>query len=290
MTRPLLLITLGLSALAGMAQASAAKAPSSPAPTQADAGFADIFLTARRVVLEGGHRSMGVSLMNASAHRNTYRIVINYRDMDADGQLTERQDPKPSDRNWKDLLRFSPRQFVLDSGESQLVRLSFSPIPDLPDGEYRYFINFQLLPHTPDPVPSSQDTAEAINLQVLPTYALAIPVIYRKGNVQAQVQLSDISFLPGSEEKAPVLRVKLSRTGNASSYGHIRALWVPNQGGEEEVSLMKGVAVYAENDHRWVSLELHSASGRPFTAGRLRVTYTADGKKNAGSQVEIPVP
>ncbi|MDE3246896.1 MAG: fimbria/pilus periplasmic chaperone, partial [Acidobacteriota bacterium] len=255
-----------------------------------DAGFADIFLTARRVVLEGGKRTEGVTLMNASANRNTYRVVINYRDMQEDGSLTERNEAKAGETRWQDLLRFSPRQFVLEAGDSQLVRLSFNPPASLPDGEYRYFINFQLLPHIPEPTPSSQDKAQGITLQVLPTYALAIPVIYRKGRLEAKAALGEPSFQPAAGDKGPQLRVKLSRAGAASTYGQVRVVFAPDSGAEEEVALQKGLAVYAENDFRWLTLALRSPSNRAFKSGLLKATYTPDGRKHPESQLEIPVP
>ena len=282
---------------------AATSAPPYPAPLQAsipaktqkrpgsfDAAFADIFLTTRRVVLEGGRRTEGVTLMNASANRNTYRVVINYRDMNEDGTLTERNEAKAGEKRWQDILRYSPRQFVLEAGDAQLVRISFNPPADLPDGEYRYFINFQLLPHIPDPPPSSQEKPEGISLQVLPTYALAIPMIYRKGRVEAKAVLGEATFQAASGEKVPTVRVKLSRTGTASTYGQVRVLFVPDSGAEEEVAIQKGLAIYAENDHRWVTLDLRSPSNQAIKGGRLKVGYTPDGRKHPESQIEIKVP
>lgn len=268
---------------------------STPAKTEKatgkyDAAFADIFLTTRRVLLEGGRRTEGVTLMNASTHRNTYRVVVNYRDMNEDGALAERNEAKGGEKRWQEILRYSPRQFVLEAGESQLVRLSFNPPATLQDGEYRYFINFQLLPHIPEPAPSSQEKAEGISLQIIPTYALAIPVIYRKGRVEAKALLGEATFQPTSGEKGPTLRVQLSRTGTASTYGQVRVLFTPDSGAEEEVALQKGLAVYAENDHRWVTLDLRSPSNRPFKGGRLKVSYTPDGRKHPESQIELPIP
>ncbi len=268
---------------------TAQKTPEKPS-AKYDAGFADIFLTARRVVLEGGKRTEGVTLMNASHNRNTYRVVINYRDMLEDGSLTERNEAKAGETRWQDLLRYSPRQFVLEAGDSQLVRLSFNPKASLPDGEYRYFINFQLLPHIPEPTPSSQDKAQGITLQVLPTYALAIPVIYRKGRLEAKATLGEPSFQPAAGGQGPQLRVKLSRAGTASTYGQVRVVFTPESGAEEEVALQKGLAVYAENDFRWVTLDLRSPSNRAFKTGLLKVTYTPDGLKRPESQIEIRVP
>ena len=265
------------------------KAPEKPS-AKYDAAFADIFLTARRVVLEGGRRTEGVTLMNTSVNRNTYRVVINYRDMSEDGALAERNEAKAGEKRWQEILRYSPRQFVLEAGDSQLVRLSFNPQASLPDGEYRYFINFQLLPHIPEPAPSSQEKAEGINLQILPTYALAIPVIYRKGRLEAKAELGEATFQPASGETGPKLRVKLSRTGTASTYGQVRVLFVPDSGAEEEVALQKGLAIYVENDHRWVTLDLRSPSNQAIKGGRLKVSYTPDGRKHPESQIEIKVP
>jgi P pilus assembly chaperone PapD len=306
---PLIILSTLVSALLTPAAMAAAQADvariqgSTPAPTQKttrkapekgagkyDAAFADIFLTTRRVVLEGGRRTEGVTLMNASANRNTYRVVINYRDMSEEGALTERNEAKAGEKRWQDILRYSPRQFVLETDDSQLVRISFNPPADLPDGEYRYYINFQLLPHIPEAAPSSQEKAEGINLQILPTYALAIPVIYRKGRLEAKTALGEATFQPASGETGPKLRVKLSRTGSSSTYGQVRVLFAPDSGAEQEVALQKGLAVYAENDHRWVTMTLQSPSNRAFNGGRLKVNYTPDGRKHPESQIEIPIP
>ncbi len=181
---------------------------------------------------------------------------------------------------------------TIQAGKSQVIRVAIRKPAELPEGEYRYFLTIQMLPPTPPPTPVlSTDTTEEIQGQVQVLYAISIPVIYRNGKLQGSAGLADLTFVPETEGKAPRLKFRLTRSGNASIYGQLQATFTP-AGGEdsEEVGLVKGIAVYAELGHRWMNLDLVSKKDRPFKTGRLHLAFTPEGARVPSSQSELDLP
>lgn len=277
----LLLVLLAASA-SGFAQA----------PTGAMETGGGLMLTSRRLVIQGSRHADDVTLINDGAQPRSYRIKVSYRDMDERGTLVERELAKAGERPWQDLIRFSPRQVTLPAGQSQVIRVAVRKPADLPEGEYRYFLTVQMLPSPTAPAsPPPAEAPDEIRGQIQVLYALSIPVIYRNGALHAAPGLSDLAFVPAAEGRPPSLRFRLTRSGNASIYGHLQVTFSPSAGGgSEEVGLVKGIAVYAELPHRWMNLDLVSAKGRPFKAGKLHLTFTPDGGRSPSPQADLDLP
>ena len=259
-------------------------------PQAASGGGSDLMLTSRRLVLQGNQRSDEVSVINNGSKPHSYRVKVNYRDMDEKGAMTEREEAVAGERPWQDLIRFSPRQMVLAPGKSQVIRVAVKKPADLPEGEYRYYLTVQLLPDALEPVPAS-DPKDSVRIQVQTVFGLAIPVIFRNGNLKARAGLEGLRFVAAEEGKAPSLGFRLTRQGQASIYGHLAATFTPAAGGAaEEVGVSKGVAVYADRGEIRLDLPLVSPTGRPFKAGKLHLQFTPDGARSPETQADLDLP
>lgn len=284
-----------LIALTLQAGAKADRAKQTPKPPAANAQVAvgagtDLMITTRRVVFQGPKRNSEISIMNTGAKLHTYRISVNYRDMDDQGRMTERNEPKAGERPWQDLIRFAPRQVTLGPGEDQVVRISVRKPADLPELEYRYYLNFQLLPQAGDPA-NVTAPPQGISFDIQPVYGLAIPVIFRNGNLRGTAGLADLALQPAQSGKPATFTFHLTRAGNASIYGHVMATFVPRSGGmAEEVGGVKGLAVYTDQSQRLVRLPIQRPGGEPLRAGRLHLTFTPDGARSAEIQADLELP
>ncbi len=258
-------------------------------PSAASGANTNLMISVRRVVLQGAKRNAEVYLMNNSSERCTYRVKVGYKDMREDGSFLEREEPREGEVPWQNLIRFSPRQVSLGPGESQVVRLSVRKPADLPPGEFRYYLTLQVLPPTPEAAPPAQK--DGIEIKVQAVYGVAIPVIYRNGNLHGTAGLADLSFEAPKAGQNPVLAFKLTRSGDASIYGHLLATFTPRNGGEpEEVGMVKGIAVYTGMAQRTMRLELNSYLGQPWKAGKLHLTFTPDGARTPEVQADLELP
>jgi len=121
------------------------------------------------VTFEGRTRDAAVRVSNTAKRPMTYRVdLINLR-KDAQGKLVESTQALPDDRFAAEFVRFSPRQFTLEPGETQAIRLSLRKPATLAPGEYRSYLRVTELP--PD-----EQTTGPIRIEMLMRHQLPIIV------------------------------------------------------------------------------------------------------------------
>lgn len=249
--------------LAGFAAVSlAAVALAAPAAAQ------DVLIAPTRVVLSGGG-SAEVVLANIGQERATYRIEPVLRRMDPSGRFID-VDPaqaNPTEQAALAMVRFAPRRITLDPNQPQSVRISAHPGPELADGEYRVHLSFHAIPKpvSVEPAPASAPTS--LSIRLTPIYGMTIPVIIRKGQLDATASLADPRLVRTASGRE--LKIEMNRTGTRSVYGE---LVVTKPGAKEPVYAAKGIAVYPEVTHRTVELDLSPEQAAKLT-GPLHFEY-----------------
>ena len=248
-----------------------------------------------RIVLEGRTRSAEVTLINRGTAPVTYRISFKNMRMLEDGSFEDIDVPGPGERFADKMIRYAPRRVVLEPGVTQAVRLLVRKPRDLAPGEYRSHLLFQAIPP-----PSSGEDIEALELeegqirvQIRTIFGISIPVIVRHGKVSASVALSDLSLRPAEMPgEPPLVAFRLNRSGDRSVYGDVAVTFKPNGGGETEVGLIRGLAVYTPNENRTVRVRLRPPDGVELKRGRLDVAYRArveeGGTVLAEAQLRVP--
>ena len=120
---------------------------------------------------------------------------------------------------------------------------------------------------------SVENTGNSAAVRLIPVFGIAVPIIVRHGKVEYAMSLSDLSFVPPSEqEPLPKVRFKLNRTGNRSSYGDLTATL--SAGGKDYVvSQIFRLAVYTPNDSRTVEMALRVPEGVKLSGSALKVEY-----------------
>ena len=256
--------------LSMMAAAFVAGVSFSVEPVQAQ-GAGDLVVSPTRVVLEGRTRSAQLGLVNKGSSTATYRISVINMHMSEDGSMTEVATPAEGQQFADKLFRYSPRQVTLEPGASQAIRLLLRKPKDLPDGEYRSHMMLRAVPDAAGQSVESTGTGAAVRL--IPVFGIAVPIIVRHGNVDYQMSMSDIAFVPATEqEPLPKVRFKLNRTGNRSSYGDLTATL--NVGGKDVVlSQIFRLAVYTPNESRTVEMTLRVPDGVTLSGNSLKIDY-----------------
>lgn len=245
----------------------AALAGSTLATTQPVAAQGDLLVAPTRVILDG-RRGTEVILSNIGTEEATYRISLELRRMTEEGGLidVELENANSAEQAALDMIRYAPRRITLPPGQPQAVRIAARAGADLPDGEYRVHMQFRAIPK-PVAVTEQPEEVEGMRFQLIPVYGVTIPVIVRRGRLEAQVAIAQ-PRIEADAEKANIV-LTLNRSGQASTYGD---LLIKRQGSDEVIYSARGLAVYPEVNSREFKLPVPMAHAGQL-AGPVRVEY-----------------
>ena len=252
-----------------------------------------LLIAPTRVVFSDKIRSSQVTIVNAGDETGTFRISLVNKRMTVDGNFEDVKEAKSGEQFADKMIRFSPRQVVLEPGKSQVVRLGLRKPANLDQGEYRSHMLFKAIPKdvSRDIQPSKR--SEKIKIQLSAIIAISIPVIVRHGKTEASVSFVSASYherLP--KEDYPHLMLDLQRTGDQSVYGDFLAEFIDSSGAKKVVAQVKGVAIYTPGKERRVRLPLTLSPGLDLVNGKIQVFYRSPvdqgGKVMAQTQVIIP--
>ena len=238
-------------------------------------GAGDIVVAPTRIVFEGRERSAKLTLANKGSATATYRVTVVNMAMDDAGNLTEVKEPAPGQMFAGDLFRYSPRQVTLQPGETQAVRFLLRKPKDLKDGEYRSHIMMRAIPKEGGESIEQTQTANGVQIRLIPIYGITIPVIVRQGTLGVTAKLADLAVLPAdADNPQPRLTFRIDRDGDRSTYGDLTAVFKPKGGGEElVVGQIMRLAVYTPNPTRTVTMTLRVPEGTKLANGSLALTY-----------------
>ncbi|MFC4293931.1 molecular chaperone [Novosphingobium tardum] len=228
----------------------------------------DLLVAPTRVILNG-NQGTEVVLDNIGAEPATYRISLELRRMLPTGELEDVPDEQASAVEAKalEMIRYAPRRITLAPDQPQSIRISARPGADLPDGEYRVHMSFRAIPEAKPVTREQAPPTQGFIVNLVPIYGVTIPIIVRKGLVEATAAVSNPQVDRRGE--TTFLRFDMTRSGNKSLYGEVRVL---ARGGGEPLFLARGVAIYPELSARTVKLPV-SAEQAQKLRGPVRLEY-----------------
>lgn len=246
----------------------------------------DLLIAPTRIILDG-RRGTEVILNNIGNEEATYRVTLELRRMNDQGRLDD-VDPETATEKEKaalEVIRYAPRRVTLPPNQPQSIRVGLLPNETLADGEYRAHMLFRAIPKTPA-ADGFGNAADGVKIQLIPIYGISIPVIVRKGNLQATAALNNVRF--GKDEQGPTLELDINLSGNRSLFGEIH---VSKPGATDPLSITKGLAAYLEINRRTVSIPL-SPELAVQLRGEVIVSYFEAPEAGGGliSQVRAVLP
>jgi P pilus assembly chaperone PapD len=247
----------------------------------------DIMVTPHRLVFDGSKRSEVLNIANTGQDTARYVVsLIQYR-MTEDGSFEQITEPDSGQRFADPFIRFFPRNVVLGPSEAQTVKVQLSKASQLEDGEYRSHFYFRAVP---DQAPLGEEDAavdSTITIKLQAIFGITIPVIIRKGESTAQVDITESSL--EMVNGVPVLNLTFKRSGNMSVYGNINVEYQGPDGIRTQVGLVRGMAVYTPNDIRSFRLQLSTDKGVDYSQGKLYVVYSvqADSRDAVLAETEV---
>ncbi|HOA48655.1 MAG TPA: molecular chaperone [Novosphingobium sp.] len=243
----------------------AASCWSAPAAAQGD-----LLIAPTRVIVSGAGSSE-VVLSNIGNTPATYRISLELRRMEPDGNFREiaEAEATPAEKAALEMVRHAPRRITLLPGQPQAVRISARPAPELPDGEYRVHMSFRAVPPAVTPEDAARDAAAAgggLTIKLTPVYGITIPVFVRKGNLDGKAAIANAHLVRNSD--GAYVELDMTRSGQRSVYGEL----IGKTPSGAVLFTMRGVAVYAELTKRTVRVPI-GADRLGKLRGPVRIEY-----------------
>lgn len=235
----------------------------------------DLMITPRRVVFEGGKRTIDLNLANTGKDTATYAISLVQIRMKEDGGFETITEPDPGQRFADTYIRFFPRSVTLGPNEAQAVKIQLIKSNELQPGEYRSHFYFRSVPKaTPLGEKEIVKDSSAISVVLKPIFGITIPAIIRVGESTAKVTITDLR-LEGVNDTLTRLKMVFNRSGNMSVFGDLVVNHISPQGKTTRVGIANGVAVYTPNTKRQFQLDMKRMPGLDLRAGVMSVTYSA---------------
>ena len=236
----------------------------------------DLLIAPTRLILDG-RRGGEVILANQGTEEATYRISLELRRMDENGNLVavEASEANAGERAALEMIRYAPRRVTLPPAQPQSVRISARPGADLPDGEYRVHMSFAALPKV-KPVAQPVGEATGISIALTPIYGVVMPIIVRKGKVEVTGGLANPRIV--TTEQGEAFAVDMVRSGSSSLYGD---LMVFPRGASEPAFVARGIGVYPEIDQRRSTFAITPEQSAALK-GPVRVEYRESSENGGG--------
>ena len=245
--------------------------------------MATLLITPTRVVFEDRIRTSQVTLVNKGTETTTYRISFIRQNMTENGKFVpveEGEEGLYSDK----MVRYSPRQIVLEPNQSQIVRLMLRKPRGLVDGEYRSHMLLQALPKTTrsDISKAVEEGSDDISVEITTVIGVSIPVIVRSGKLSTELSLANARYVKSADpQQKSYVALDMNRVGNKSTYGDFRVTYIGADGQSAIVGNIKGVAVYSPNKLRQFKIPVNVIEGNDYDKGRFHITYFESGKDEA---------
>jgi P pilus assembly chaperone PapD len=244
---------------------------------------ARIDIVPQKVVIENRERNGELTVLNLMNRAGTFRVELVHYVQDENGVYEGVEEPLNPNFDPQKIVRFSPRQFRIESGGRQKIRISLRKPADLPEGEYRFHVKATRL--------AQEDEKRALdpdNVNVVANIGVTIPVVVRHGKIDSSAKLSDVKIVRASPEtkNRPELHVKIERSGNASTLGVIEVFWQGSSNKEKRIGYIKNMNVFTDVERRFAKIPL---SEMPVGKGTVRVRYT-DGVNKGSIFDEVKFP
>jgi P pilus assembly chaperone PapD len=217
-----------------------------------------LMVTPKRIVFSKNMRSAQVTIINSGDETGTFRFSLNNKRMSLEGKLEDVKSAGEGDLFADKIIRFSPRQVVLEPGKSQVVRLGLRKPSGLKDGEYRSHMLFRAIP--PDAGKSVEQIVKpqsGVSVKLTAIVGISIPVIVRHGKTDADVSIVTAKLVPRqAKEDRPHIMIEFEREGNQSVYGDLLAEFTTKDGDRKIVAQVSGVAIYTPGTKRRFKLPI----------------------------------
>ncbi|MAL16725.1 MAG: hypothetical protein CL670_08875 [Balneola sp.] len=165
-----------------------------------------------------------------------------------------------------DNVRAFPRNFILQSGQRQVVRIRLTPSNDLQDGTYWTRIKTHSTPESPPvEIGSNENVTASVGINIEQITGL----FYKNGDVTTGIKVDGIrSSFQGDGSEQLIVLTDFQRTGNSPFLGSITTI-LKNQNGETMAQGFRSTTLYFDGTQK----ETLDISGLPSGEYTIQVHF-----------------
>ncbi len=242
-----------------------------------------MLLTPKRVIFEGTKNSESINLANLGKDTALYMISLVEYKMKEDGGFEEITQKEAGQFSAVPYIRFFPRTVTLAPNEAQVIRMQLNKKPgQMASGEYRSHLYVRAVPKAIPLGEKETNESSTIGVKLVPVFGVSIPVIIRVGESRTAASITGLSITTTKDPNN--LNLMLNRSGNMSIYGDIYVKHISPTGKSTVVAVVKGLAVYAPNTIRYVTLPLNKTLDVNYHNGKL-VTQFINGSDSKDKKI-----
>ena len=219
-----------------------------------------LFFTPSRVLLNSQDRVEVVNVTNLSSIARAYSISVKDLVMTEEGVT---QEVDSFDYSARRLVRFVPRQFVLQPGERQTIRVMTRLSKKLPEGEYHSHMQFLENVQKRDEI-NPEMREEGASMQAPLAYSTLIPIVISHGNIDTQVGADSAKIVEGRNGTKGV-ELYLTRSGNGQGTAYIDTEYSFADGTTETAAPRSTAYIYRELSGRKKIVQLQLSEQKPVS-------------------------
>lgn len=231
--------------------------------------FADkiLFFSPTRVTLSDKDKVEVINISNLSDIARAYKISFQDLVMTKDGVTTPVENFEYSSKR---MMRFVPREFVLQPGERQTVRIMARVKPDTPAGEYHTHVRFLEDVSQRNEINEPKE-GEGASIAAPLAYEALIPAVLSHGDVTTTLGMKNVRTSKVAENGHVKIDLDITRSGNGQGLAFVDTDYVTPNGSVTPATPRRTIYIYRELDER--SKDYDFALKENIPAGtKLKVT------------------
>lgn len=213
---------------------------------------AQISLTPKRVVIQASSKTGELRVSNGSGVVQEITLVAEFEypvfDRNGDMRFQNSAETSLDVSSLDSVISIFPRQFLLEPGSTQVVRLFIDRRFEPPDGLYWTRIRVESFKHNTEP--KADIITEGVGPRVTFQVHQSLPVYYQHGDMQTNLKLMEQSL--DTVDDKDVLRSRFQRAGNGPFMGNVTTS-ISDEMGEIQSNITQTFYCFSED---WLVMEL----------------------------------
>ena len=205
-----------------------------------------LFFAPTRVNISQEKPVQEMRVTNMSNFARSYTLSVENISMNENGQTVRVEN---FDYSAKRMIRFVPRQFNIEPGGKQIVRIMARFPEGTKNGEYHAHLEFLENVQKREELNREVAAENRARMKAEISYAAAIPVTISKGEVKTTVGVENPNFSI-NERQQPTISLVLTRQGNGQGNVILEADYIASDGSEKKAAVRRTIYVYRELDIR----------------------------------------
>ncbi|WP_158769193.1 hypothetical protein [Paraglaciecola sp. L1A13] len=203
----------------------------------------NISLSTQRIYVDQKHSSTNFDIKNRDSTAQKCDLGITYFEFDENGIMSAYSGVSPPDNAAENVVRFSPKHFVIKPNAKQTVRFRLRRKSDTPVVEHRSYVTLQC--KSTQASEKISVNGELASIPLRSQLQQNIPLIVRPRKLDATLKFSDVTLVDNK------LSFVLSREGTKSVYGKVT---VVNKSNGHILNESANFAIYHETKQKYLQM------------------------------------